>query len=341
MEMQAAFLYGQEDIHIETAVLPPLESHGLILKVLTCGICGSDSRMYFTGPTPRYIKPVILGHELACEVVEVGPEVTDYAVGDRVTVAPIIPCMRCPACARGLDNLCQQAGVIGCTVHGGLAEYLWVPSQMVLAGGIVKLEPGTNLHAAALIELAGCVLHGLGNTGGVQAGDRVLIMGGGPIGLIFTQLTKLMGAGYVAVSDVQPQRLALARELGADETFDVRQVDLIARLAQSMDKVVTATAVVQAAQQAVELVRSGGHLLLFSGYVYGTRLDLDINTVHYRELHLHGTIDCTIRDFRHAARLAPQLQLEKLVTHTYPLAETDAAFRATRREDAVKVVVEP
>jgi len=341
MNMKAAFLYGKEDVRIEETDVSAVEAHGLLLKVIACGICGSDARMFFTGPTPRYINPVILGHELTCEVAEVGPLVEDYAVGDLVTVAPIIPCMRCPACSRGQDNLCEQAGVVGCTVHGGMAEYLSVPSQMVLAGGVVKLLPGTDPHAAAMIELAGCCLHGLRGTGGVEPGDRVLVMGSGSIGLIFAQLAKLMGAGYVAVSDIQPHRLALAQELGADETLDVREVDLRERLEQSLDRVITATANIKAAEEAVELVRPGGHLLLFSGYVYGTKLELEVNTVHYRELHLHGSIDCTIRDFRHAARLVPQLQLGKLVTHAFPLDKTAEAFHASRGKDAVKVIVEP
>ena len=122
MKTKAAFLYGKEDIRIEEMALPPLEPHGLLLKVLVCGVCGSDARMFFTGPTPRYISPVILGHELTCEIVEVGPQVKGYAVGEIVTLAPTIPCMRCPACSRGQDNLCQWAGVIGCTIHGGMAD---------------------------------------------------------------------------------------------------------------------------------------------------------------------------------------------------------------------------
>ena len=339
--MKAAFLHGKEDLRIETTETPSVESHGLLLKVLMCGICGSDARMFYTGPTPRYINPVILGHELACEVVETGPKVTDHAVGDMVTVAPIIPCMRCPACTRGQDNLCERAGVIGCTVHGGMAEYLSMPGQMVQAGGVVKLPPGTSPRAAALVELVGCCLHGLRGTGGVEPGDRVLVMGGGPIGLIFAQLARQMGAGYVALSDVRSGRLALAKELGVDEVFDVREVNLSAQFEQSFDRVVVATAVIQAAEEAVNVVRTGGHLLLFSGYVYGTRLDLDINTVHYRELHLHGSIDCTIRDFNHAAKLVPQLALDRLVTHSFSLEEAAKAFYASKGEQAVKVVLEP
>lgn len=134
--MRAALLYGQEDLRVEDVGVKPPKAFGLRIRVLSCGICGSDARMFFTGPTSRYINPVILGHELCGEVVEVGPELSDYAPGDYVTLAPLIPCMRCGACSRGQDNLCERSQVIGCTVHGGMAQYVDVPSRMVLAGGV-------------------------------------------------------------------------------------------------------------------------------------------------------------------------------------------------------------
>ncbi|NIV39555.1 MAG: alcohol dehydrogenase catalytic domain-containing protein, partial [Anaerolineae bacterium] len=195
--MKAAFLHAREDVRIGELDLPPVESHALIIRVLGCGICGSDARMFFNGPSSRYTIPVILGHELSGEVVEVGPRVEGYAPGDLVTVAPIAPCMRCPPCSRGMDNLCERAQVIGCTVHGGMAEYLYVSSQMVQVGGVVRLPPGVDHRTAAMSELVGCCLHGLRQTG-VRAGDRLLIVGDGPIGLTFLQLAKLMGAGWVA-----------------------------------------------------------------------------------------------------------------------------------------------
>ena len=338
--MKAAFLHAREDLRIEETDLPPVEPHGLLVKVLVCGICGSDARMFFTGPTSRYITPVILGHELSGEIVEVGAQVEGYVPGDRVTLAPIVPCMRCPACSRGQDNICERAQVIGCNVHGGMAEYLYVSSQMVRVGGVVKLPPGADCRGAALTELVGCCLHGLRQMD-VEVGDRVLIVGDGPIGLIFLQLARLLGAGYVATSGRRPRRRALAAELGADEALDASRVDLKAHFGRSVDRVIVATSNVGVVAEALEIVRPGGDVLLFSGYTYGTTLTLDVNKIHYGELHLHGSIDCTVRDFRNAASLLPQLQLDKLITATYSLDETVDAFRASRDREAVKVVIEP
>ena len=339
--MKAALLYAQEDLRLEEIEMPPLEPFGLRIRILTCGICGSDQRMFFTGPTPRYINPVILGHEIAAVVTEVGKLVKGYSPGDIVTLAPLIPCMICPACSRGYDNLCQRAQVIGCTVHGGMAEYMTIPSQMVLAGGVIHLPGEVDLKAGALTELVGCALHALEGAGGVGPGDRVLIIGDGPIGLTFLQLAKLMGARYVATSGRRPRRRELALALGADEALDATTVDLSKRFSQSLDKVVVATSNIEITAKAVELVRPGGSLLLFSGYTYGTTLSLDINLVHYRELHLHGSIDCTVQDMRRAVGLLPQLQMEKLVSAAFPLDQTPAAFQASKEREAVKVVLEP
>lgn len=337
--MRAAFLYGREDLRIEEVDLPPVEPCGLRIRVLTCGICGSDARMFFSGPTPRYINPVILGHEFSGEVVEVGAGAQDYAEGDVVTLAPLIPCMRCAACSRGQDNLCERAQVIGCTVQGGMAEYVTVPSQMVLAGGVVKLPPTVDHRAGALTELVGCCLRGL-NFMSITPGDRVLIIGDGPIGLTFLQLVKLHGAEYVATTGRRPRRRELAVELGADEALDARAAKLKDHFEQSLDRVIVAASNIEATVEAVELVRPGGHLLLFSGYTYGTVLSLDANVVHYRELHLHGSIDCTVQDFRRAVKLMPQLKMDRLISTSFPLEKTEEAFRASRERDAVKVVIE-
>ena len=337
--MQAALLYGKEDIRLESFELPPLEGGDLLLRIRSCGICGSDNRMFFSGPSARYINPVILGHEICAEVAQVGPEVEDYGPGDLVGLAPIIPCMHCYPCSSGQDNICETAKVIGCTVHGGMAEYILVPSQMVQVGGVVKIPPGIHPREAALAELVGCCLHGLDQVG-LEAGDRVLIIGGGPIGMTFVQLARLMGANVVS-SELLDHRRQMALELGADEAVDPSATDLKARFSHAFDRVIVATASVPATQDAFSLVRTVGSLLLFSGYMKGSTTEMQLNDVHYRELHIHGSIDCTIKDYQKAIRLLPQLQMGKLVTSVYPLSQTVEAFHATRDPKVVKILIEP
>jgi len=316
-----------------------MESEGLLIRVLTCGICGSDSRMFFNGPTARYINPIILGHEICGEVVEVGPGITDYRAGDLVGIAPIIPCMHCHACSHGQDNICATAKVIGCNVHGAMGELMYIPSQMVRVGGAVKLPAGASHREAALAELVGCVRHGLRQVG-IEAGDQVLVIGGGPIGATFVQLARLMGA-KVTSSELLPRRRDLVLEMGAVEAVDPTAVDLKSRYGYAFDRVIVATASLPATEQAFDLVRAGGSLLFFSGYLKGTTLDMQLNDVHYRELHLHGSIDCTIQDYQNAVSLLPQLRMGELITDVFSLGQTAEAFYATRNPEAIKVAIEP
>lgn len=338
-DMQAALLYGKEDIRMERATLPEMEPQGLLIRVLTCGICGSDSRMFFNGPSARYINPVILGHEICGEVVEVGPELSDYRPGDLVGIAPIIPCMHCHACSHGQDNICATAKVIGCNVHGAMGEYMYIPSQMVQVGGAVKLPAGASHRAAALAELVGCCLHGLRQVG-IEIGDQVLVVGGGPIGATFIQLAKLLGA-RVTSSELLPRRREMALNLGAVEAVDPMAVDLKSRYGYAFDRVIVATASVPATEQTFDLVRAGGSLLFFSGYLKGSSLDLQLNDVHYRELHIHGSIDCTIQDYQNGVALLPQLRMGELISDVYSLGQTTEGFYATRNPEAIKVVIEP
>lgn len=332
-------LFGKEDLRPIEQDLPTLADDGLIVRMRACGVCGSDLRQYYAGPSKRYRLPIILGHEVSAEVIEIGPSIEGYNEGDLVTLAPIVPCMRCRACSIGMDNLCENGGVLGTTIPGGFAEMIHIPSQYVRAGGIVKVPEGVDFRAAALNELVGCCVHGLRQMD-MEAGDQVLIVGDGPIGLTFLQLVKQQGAGYVVTTGRRPTRRQLASELGTDEALNADEVDLRKEFSRRFDRVIIATSNVSAAQEALDLVRPGGDLLLFSGYKAGTELSFDINALHYQELHIHGSIDCTIVDFRKASALMPQLQLDRLITHTFPLDEIQSAFEAGRHEqDAVKVMI--
>ena len=337
--MKAAYLFGKEDIRLEALTYPDLENYGLLVRVKACGICGSDSRVFFNGLSPRYIHPIILGHEICGEVVQVGSDLPDYAPGDLVGIAPIIPCMSCHPCSHGQDNICQTAKVIGCNSHGAMAEYFYIPGQMVQVGGVVKIPPEIKPREAALAELVGCCLHGLRQIG-IEPGEKLLILGGGPIGMTFIQLAKLMGARVMS-SEPRLRRRQMAEELGADETIDPTTNDLGAHFGRTMDRVIVATAIVPVTQQAFELVRPGGSLLLFSGYLSGSTMELMLNDIHYRELHIHGSIDCTIKDYQNAVALLPQLNMGKLVTSSYPLDRIAEGFYATRDPDEVKVIIEP
>jgi len=340
--MKAFALYGKEDIRSVEMDVASVGEYGMVLRVLACGVCGSDARMYFRGPTARYDLPIVLGHEFTGEVVEVGRSVQGYSLGDVVTVAPVVPCMRCSACAAGKDNICEQAKLFGVHLPGGFAEKLYVPPQMLHAGGVVKLPEGIDHRAASLSEIVACCLHGLGEVGGVGLQDEVLILGDGAVGLTFLQLVRFMGAGKVVTTGRRPRRQELAQTLGADEALDAKAVSLPEYCRSHGFRptlVIVAASSTQATIDALEAVRPGGRVLLFSGYVSGTRVSVDVNGIHYREIHISGSIDCTLQDFRAAVGLLPRLRMGELVSHTVPFSETTRAFLTTRDADAVRVLV--
>jgi L-iditol 2-dehydrogenase len=339
MKTKAAFTYGQQDIRFGELELPEMEPGGALLQVAICGICGSDSRMFFTGLTPRYKQPIVLGHEFSGHIVKLGEAQTGFQVGDLVTIAPIIPCMRCDPCLEGLDNLCTTGAVVGCNDDGAMAEYYYVPARMVEAGGMVKVPPMVNARAAAMAELVGTCLNGWLQTG-LEPGERVVIYGDGPIGLTFVQLARVMGASWVGVVGHRESRLKMAQQLGADDTrfSDGRDA---AGFGGRIDRVVVATSNTAALDESFRVVKHGGSVLLFSGYVHGTTYNLDLNLAHYGQLHIDSAIDCTIRNFRQAVSLLPRLQMDKLVSRAYSLDQIETAFLATKDKSVNKIVLEP
>jgi L-iditol 2-dehydrogenase len=299
--------------------------------------------MFFNGPTKRYQLPIVLGHEFVAEVLELGEGVRDFAIGDRVGVNSVIPCLSCPPCASGKDNICDNEQLFGVHVPGGFAEYLWVPARMVHAGGVSKIPTGVSDEAASLTEVLGCCLHGLGEVGGVNSDDQVLVIGDGAVGLTFLQIARLRGAARIVTSGRRPKRRELAMALGADTALDAKATTPTEYVAMSdfrPNLVIVAAATVEATREGLDIVRPGGRVLIFSGYLPGTTVPLDVNAVHYRELRIAGSIDCTARDFRMAAGLLPRLRMGDLVSHTYPFEQAVEAFRATREPDAVRVLVD-
>jgi L-iditol 2-dehydrogenase len=341
MSIRSVALYGQHDLRPYDQTSPDLEPGGIRMRVALCGVCGSDQRQYFGGPSPRYILPAVLGHEFAGEITEVGGQVEGFSVGDRVTVAPVIPCLNCDACRRGADNLCQRGLVIGVNTPGAMAEEFYIPARMVAAGGLALIPSAASLEAAALTELLACCWHGLRQVG-PRPGDDVLVIGEGPIAATFIQLLRLMGVGRITVTGLNPFRLKQTAALGADAMLQTDQTPLqeyAAAQHYSPDLAVIAAPAVDDASVALDILRTGGNLLLFSGYAHGTHLNLDLYKFHYAEKHIHGSIDATIADFHHAVRLLPQVHLPQLISHRFPLDKANEAFQAARTVESMKVVL--
>jgi L-iditol 2-dehydrogenase len=273
-----------------------------------------------------------------------GSDVQGYSPGERVVVAPIYGCGRCEFCVTGKEHLCDDVVVFGCTFDGANAEYMRIPSSGVERGVLVKIGDDVSDLAGTMIEPLSCCLHGQRQLG-IQPGDGVAIFGSGPIGLSHMLLAKKLGAGTVAILDMVDGRLREARSFGADITINIEDGDwedqVRDRLGPSgVDTVITAAPSVAAIESGYSIVKKGGNLLIFGGLPHGNLWNMDPNEVHYKEITVYGSIDATIDDFKRAASMAGQLDLDRFITHRLPLDGVKEGMEIMKKREGLKVVLD-
>jgi len=218
--MKAAVLHAPADLRVEEVPVPEIGAQEVLVRVMAAGICGSDiGRVMVTG---TYRFPTIPGHEFAGEVAAVGAEVTHLAPGDRVAVAPLMPCGQCAWCQAGKFSLCDSYDFMGSRSDGAFAEYLKAPSRNVL-----KVSESVSFEEAATIEPAAIILHGIHKLN-IALGDAVAVVGCGALGYFALQFARLSGAQPLIAIDVDDEKLALAREVGADICINPAKEDAVA-----------------------------------------------------------------------------------------------------------------
>ncbi len=217
--MKAAVLTQNKQIEYKDIELPPLQADSVLVRVAASGICGSDiPRFYHNGV---HFYPIVLGHEFSGEVVEVGAEVSRVKEGDRVSGAPLLPCMKCADCQKGDYSLCKHYSFIGSRQQGSNAEYIVLPERSA-----VVFDSSISFEKGAMFEPSTVALHGVLQCD-YKGGGSVAILGGGTIGIFTMQWVRLLGAKSVAVFDISPERLALAKRMGADAVFDTREAGFL------------------------------------------------------------------------------------------------------------------
>jgi L-iditol 2-dehydrogenase len=334
--MRAAVLRGPGDVVLEDRSVPVAGPGEVVVRVRSVGVCGSDTHYYDHGRIGSFVveAPLVLGHEAAGEVTELGPGVTRVTVGQRVSVEPGVPDMSCPQCLAGRYNLCPNMRFFATPpIDGAFAEYVVVHEAFAH-----PVPDSVGDDAAALLEPLSVGIWAC-RKARVTAGDRVLITGAGPIGLVSVQAAVAFGATEVIVSDVNPARLALATELGATATVDARESS-VADL-EPPEVLIECSGHPPAISEAIRaLARAGRAVLVGMG---GDEVTLPVSVVQERELELTGT-------FRYAntwptaiALVASgRIDLDRLVTGTYWLDQAEEALTAGRRDQhTVKVVVHP
>ena len=312
----------------------------VLIQIAACGICGTDLHVY-QGMPAAWPVPGIRGHELAGTVIARADDVLGFADGDRVVVQPLVTCGACRFCRSGQSNLCANMNLIGGERPGGFAERVAVP-----ASSVFKLPENLCLKRAALVETLATSVHAFEqNLSGILR--SVAVLGAGSQGLFAAQLARLAGAKLVAVSDVIPQRLAVARTLGASHVIDAGQDDpveaiLAATAGEGVDLVVEAAGKAITRQQAILMLRPGGTAIFLA--LGSAPTPIDFMAVVPRELHLRGTQCYTNADFALAIELlaSGEIRSDPLVSEM-PLQNGAAAFEilASSPGEMIKVILAP
>jgi L-iditol 2-dehydrogenase len=333
--------YNNRDVRLEEMPTPQIGPGELLVKVMASGICGSDVMEWY-----RIKKaPLVLGHEITGEIVEVGEGVERYQVGDRVFVSHHIPCNTCRYCLNGQHTVCE-------TLHttnydpGGFAEYLRVP-RLNVDRGVFLLPDEVSYEEGAFVEPLACVVRGQ-RVARLQPGQTVLVLGSGISGLLHIALACALGAGRIVATDVNEYRLNAAQRLGADVVIHAEE-DVPARLRQAnegrlADLVVVCTGAFPAFIQALQSVDPGGTVLFFAPTEPGVELPVPVNDFWRNSITLMPSYGNSPLDAVVAIELirARRVPVGEMITHRLSLAETGMGFKlVAEARESIKVIIEP
>ena len=340
--MRVAMYYNNSDVRLEEMPVPEIGPGELLLKVEASGLCGSDVMEWYRIQRA----PMVLGHEVSGEVVQVGVGVEQYKEGDRLVVTHHVPCNACHWCLSGRHTDCD-------TLHttsfdpGGFAEYLRIP-QINVNRGVFPIPDHVGYDEASITEPLACVYRGQ-RRANLQPGQNVLVLGSGLAGLIHINLARALGAGRIIATDMVDYRLDAARKLGADVTFSAME-DVPARLREAnngrlADLVIVCTGALPALRQALESVERGGTVLFFAPTAPGVSLPLPINDVFFRnDVTLTTTYAGAPADLATAMDMiaSGRVQVGEMISHRLGLAEAGLGFKLTADAgDSLKVIIQP
>lgn len=340
--MRAAVYYSNRDVRIEERPRPHAEEGELVFRVMASGICGSDVMEWYRRPKA----PIVLGHEVSGEVVEVGSGLAGFVPGDRIVATHHVPCDTCRYCRAGQHPVCETLRTTSFD-PGGLAELVRLPVVNV-ARGTFGLPPQVSYEDATFVEPLACVVRGQRIAGGA-VGRSVAILGSGMAGLLHLLWAKAQGADRVVATDVHPFRLEAARRAGADLAWDARAggvADAIreANAGRLADVVIVCTAAPQAFEQATSAVDRGGTILVFSLFPPGTSFPFPAHALGRDGVAVMHSYAGPPADMKTAldALASGAVNVAPLITHRLPLAETGRGFALVAEAgESMKVIVEP
>jgi len=339
--MLVAMYYNNRDVRTEEMPTPEIGADEFLLKVMACGICGSDVTEWYRVPKA----PKVLGHEATGIIAKIGKNVTNYKVGDRVFVSHHVPCNKCRYCLRGHHTACE-------TLHttnyypGGFAQYVRVP-KINVEQGVYPLPSDMSFEEGTFIEPLACVVRGQ-RLAALQKDDTVLILGGGLAGILHVQLARAKGVRNIVVAGVNQYRLRLAEKFGAHHTIDARlnvpqELKKIngGRLA---DQVFVCKGAASAALTALECVDKGGTILFFAVPDPTVRVPVPMTEFWRNEITLKTSYGAAPRDLEESLAVLAQkkLNVADMITHRFSIQQAAEGFRLMVEADkSLKVILEP
>ena len=334
--------YANNDVRVEDTPRPEIGPGELLLRVQASGICGSDVMEWYR----RDRVPLVLGHEVAGVIEQVGAGVKKYKIGQRIACSHHVPCGKCHYCISGHETVCETLRKTN-FYPGGFAEFVRLP-EINVESGVYPLPGGVSFEEATFIEPLACVLRAQ-RLSGVKKNQTVLVIGSGISGLLHIQMARVNGADRIAATDISDYRLKTAKKVGADFVFtagdynsqklrDINNGFLV-------DTVILCAGADSAILQALESVERGGIILFFSAAGEGAKLPWDINKIFWRtEITLISSYAATPKEHLQALALIrrKKINVRDMITHRLSLAEAQKGFQlVAEAKDSIKVIVEP
>ena len=346
--MLAAVYRGKNDVRLETVSVPEIGPSEILVKVHTCGICGTDLKKIATG---SHSAPRVFGHETSGTVARVGASVAQWKPGDRIMVFHHIPCGNCYYCRHKTFAQCETYKKVGCTAGfepsgGGFAEYVRI-MDWIVQKGTIRIPQETSFEQACFVEPVNTCMKGIERMS-LEPGETVLVIGQGPIGIILSTLAKRAGVSVIT-SDLYEPRLTISRDFGLDSVINASHSDIVAEVrgqteGRGADAAILAVGSNSLIRTAVDAVRPGGRVLLFAQTQHGDAV-FDPAAVCVDEKTLIGSYSASIDLQQESVRfvMGQEMALERLISHRFPLTDAVEALRlaANPQPDSMKIVIQP
>jgi L-iditol 2-dehydrogenase len=335
--MKVSVWYSNEDIRIEEVPKPKPGPNEILIKVISCGICGSDIVEWYRLPRA----PLVQGHEIGAQVVEVGKLVIQYKPGDRVFVAPKVPCMKCDYCKNGHYPVCSSVKE---RLPGGFAEYILIPESLI-ENGTYLLPQNITYDQSTFIEPLACCVRAQ-KLAGVHKNQTIMVLGSGMSGLLHVKLAKAKHCRVIA-TDINRKRLEFANRMGADFTINAAEnvpEQLVAKNTRLADIVILCTSAIPAVDQAWKCVDKGGVIVFFAVPHPDKKVTIPINDFWTRETRIITSYYCGPPDIVAAINLieSETIKVDDMITRRLALQDIAKGFQmVTEGKESIKVIIKP